>query len=132
MTRISAAIFVFLAAIAPAIAADIAEPNVSVPDANPECMDRNGPDCVLGAQVVPSRVAAPPRTLVAPADPTGVVVVPAPTPLGTIAPPGMIVPQGVVGTPAPAPVTTTTTTVPGTSTVITPASPGVSIISPRR
>ena len=76
MKRIPASIIVFLTAIAPAAAAETTERPQSVPDANPACMQVNGPDCVLRSQVVPPRTAAP----------QGVVVVPTPAPPITAAP----------------------------------------------
>ena len=135
MKRISLSLYVLLAAMGPAVAADTTVRIESVPDANPECMERNGPDCVLRSQVVPPRTATSP----------GVVVVPAPTT------PMTLVPQGAVGVPAPTPSNpaaqdTTTVIMPDSSTFITPGnpsvitpgstvltpSPGSTVIAPRR
>jgi hypothetical protein len=96
-------ISVFLATSVPAMAAETAE---SIPDANPACMERNGPDCVLRSETAPPRVAAP-SPLIPPAatNPSGVVVVPAQP--ATPASPGVVVipapsinPSGVVVVPA--------------------------------
>lgn len=76
MNRIPASIIVFLTAMAPAVAAETTERTESLPDANPACMQVNGPDCVLRSEVVPPRTAAP----------QGVVVVPTPVPPITAAP----------------------------------------------
>jgi hypothetical protein len=148
MKRIGLSAVIFLSAAA-AVAADL-----SLPDANPACMERNGPDCVLGTQViVPSRVAPPSGT---PLPPSGIVVIPAPAPVtapaSTLAAPGTGVPSpGVVvvtpalppGTVSPSALAPAGTVVPQqgvvgapapaatTGNVITP-SQGSTIISPRR
>jgi hypothetical protein len=84
MRQIFALIFAFLTTIAPAVAAETTERNESVPDANPACMDINGPDCVLRSQVVPPRTAAPQGVIVAPAP--APPIVPAPGTSTVIAP----------------------------------------------
>jgi hypothetical protein len=106
MKKIHSSVIVFLASIAPAIAADTTGRMESLPDANPECMQVNGPDCVLRSEFAPPRVTAPPATTT---------------------------PSGVVGMPAPA-TPGTTTIAPGSATVIAPAAPATNstVISPRR
>jgi hypothetical protein len=123
MKRISASTILFLATIAPAVAAETTERNDSLPDSNPECMQVNGPDCVLKSQVVLPRMAAPPVTAV----PPGAVVVPAPTPSGTVAPRGTVAPQGGVVVPATAP---SGTTAQESTNVILPQANRPTIISP--
>lgn len=150
MKRITASIIFLLAGSVPALAAE-----TSLPDAYPSCMDRNGPDCVMGGrQVVPPRAA--PGTPITPTVPTstpgttttpGVVVIapadgtvspgalPAPA-AGTVSPGAPQSPAagtmspGTVTTPGmfgnPAPATDTSTT-----RIITPTQ-GATIISPRK
>jgi hypothetical protein len=85
MKRISASMVVFLAGIAAAVAADPVERAESLPDAYPECMQVNGPDCVLRSQASPARTAAPagtiisPATIVPPGAPAAVTAVPVST-----------------------------------------------------
>lgn len=148
MDRISASTGIFLALVAPVVAAQSSERSESLPDANPACMERNGPDCVLGTQVIPARRAAPPGPGV---PPTGVVVVPSSTvtPPGVAAsgtplprsgvvvivppapatPSGTVIPQGVVGSSSSTSSANSTTAVPAGSTLIAPA--GSTVISPR-
>jgi hypothetical protein len=104
MQRMPIFLIVLLAATAPAIAAETTERRDSLPDANPECMQVNGPDCVLKSEFMPPRVAVPP---------------------------GTVTPSGVVGAPGSAPAVSAT---PGSSAVIAPAAPAPqsTIISPRR
>ena len=159
MKRIFLSVILFLSTLMPAVAAETTDRAESIPDANPACMERNGPDCVLKSQVVPPRVAAPPGSVIPPADSTGVVVIPAP---GTATAPGVVVvpapgdtatirgtanPQGLVGSPAAPPADSATMRgtgnpqgVSGSSapapasgaTVITPSGQGSTVISPRR
>ena len=127
MQRLSASIVLILAAIGPAIAAETTERGESILDAYPECMEVNGPDCVLRSQDRPPLTAAPRGVVIlpAPGSPTaatpGVVVLPAPaSPIA--ATPGVV----VISPPAP-PMDAT----PGTSTIIVPAR-GATLISPRQ
>lgn len=60
-------LFMFAAA---AANAQNTERNVSVPDAVPACMDRNGPDCLLKSETVSPRIGPPPLVVVPPATPT--------------------------------------------------------------
>jgi hypothetical protein len=73
MKQFSAMIILFLVTIGPAAAAETTERMESLPDSHPECMQVNGPDCVLGSPRMSPRVTAPPVTVV----PHGVVVSPA-------------------------------------------------------
>jgi len=57
MKRTSALFIAFLVSTASAIAADV--PPLSPPDANPACMERNGPDCTIKSEGVPRGYAAP-------------------------------------------------------------------------
>ena len=132
MKRISVSIIVFFAVSAPGFAAETSE---SILDANPACMERNGPDCVLQGQVVPRR-AAPATTIV----PPGVVVVPPVTqpvvvaPRGTLPPRGTVPQSGLVGSPeavVPAPTSPAANTF-GSTNVIVPSGQGSTIISPRK
>ena len=75
MKTFTACAFAFCAVIAPAA---IAQPQ-SLPDSNPECMQVNGPDCVLKDSTVPSRISAPRITITPPLPITPVVPVPPPT-----------------------------------------------------
>ena len=68
-------IILFLVTIGPAAAAETTERMESLPDSHPECMQVNGPDCVLGSPRTSPRVTARPVTVV----PAGVVVSPAAT-----------------------------------------------------
>ncbi|MEO8442486.1 MAG: hypothetical protein ABI547_08360, partial [Betaproteobacteria bacterium] len=67
--RIAALFIAFSAAAAPAIAAETTDRNVSVPDAVPACMERNGPDCLLKSDKVTPR-AAPPIAVIHSVTPT--------------------------------------------------------------
>ena len=67
LKRIPVFVCVLLANMGPALAAETTVRIESVPDANPECMERNGPDCVLRSQVVPPRTATQPGGVVGPA-----------------------------------------------------------------
>jgi hypothetical protein len=49
----------------------------SLPDSNPECMQVNGPDCVLRSATVPNRTVAPRAPIVTPLPTTPVIVPPA-------------------------------------------------------
>jgi len=49
----------------------------SLPDSNPECMQVNGPDCVLRSATVPNRTAAPPAPITTPLPPAPVPTAPA-------------------------------------------------------
>ena len=128
MKQITVSVIALFTAIAPAVA--LAQ---SVPDANPECMERNGPDCVLQGQVV-TRRAAPPAEIV----PPGVVVVPPVTPSVVVAPSGTLPPRGtvpssgLVGSPeavVPAPASPAAN-ISGSTNVIVPSGQGSTIISP--
>ncbi len=70
MKRMLTAVMLFVAAIAPAVAAESTERTQSVIDANPACRERTGPDCVLRGVF-----ASPPVILF---EPRGVDVVPTP------------------------------------------------------
>jgi hypothetical protein len=74
MRRIPVAMMALLAVIGNATAAETTDRMESLPDAHPECMQVNGPDCVLNSPYAPPRVAAPAVTQL----PPGVVVSPAP------------------------------------------------------
>jgi hypothetical protein len=117
MKPIAASLALLLAAAAPALAQNT-ERNVSVPDAVPACMERNGPDCVLKSDVVAPRAAAglgvvPPATPVTP--PVEVV------PPGTVGIAPAAPPAGLVGGSAAANVPSQTVTTPsGTTVVVTP------------
>lgn len=73
MMKFYAFVVVFLASIASAIAADSTERGISLHDAYPACMERDGPNCVLREQ---GNQASPPemqnRILVLPSPSTGV------------------------------------------------------------
>lgn len=90
MKRIPASIIVFLATIAPAVAAESTERVGSLPDAYPECMQVNGPDCVIRSQVMPLLTADPQDVLVVPTPAPPIVAAPgtptviAPAPRSTI------------------------------------------------
>jgi hypothetical protein len=73
MRQTSVAMMALLAAIGNATAAETTDRMESPPDAHPECMQVNGPDCVLESPYQPRRVAAPAVTQL----PPGVVVSPA-------------------------------------------------------
>ena len=135
----SASLILFLAAIAPvALAADATTERLeSVPDANPACMDRNGPDCVLKSQIVAPRYAAPPVTAIPP-----VAVPPVGAPMfppqitttdntNVVVPPGstIITPRGATGSTG-STGTTGSTSSTGSATIIAPQ--GSTLISPRR
>ena len=75
--RISSALMMLvLTTIMPAGAADTTERLDSLPDAHPECMQVNGPDCVLRSPTMPSRTA-PPQVTIAPPVAAGTPVAPA-------------------------------------------------------
>jgi hypothetical protein len=91
------------------------ERTLSVPDAVPACMERNGPDCVLKSDVAGPRAAAggnvPPTIPVTPP-----VEVPPPGTVGLVpAAPSTGLPAGAASVPA-----TTVTTPSGTTVVVTP------------
>jgi len=109
MKRIVTAIFILLATGAPVIAAETTERNDSVPDANPECMQVNGPDCVLRSDVMTPRAVAPPLTAIPPAPPVPPVII---APPGTVSPSAMRPSSGVTGSPE--------TVISPSGTVITP------------
>jgi hypothetical protein len=102
----------FLAATMPAVAAETTQHYQSPADANPACMEVNGPECIIQSPVTPSRVAAP-RVIIVPPDTTNST--------GTSTTP-------VTGASNTAP---TGTNAPAAGTAITPAERGVTIISPR-
>ena len=91
MKRTIAPIIFALTAVASAFGAQ------SPLDANPACMEVNGPDCVIQSVIVPQRVTAPPSVITTPA--------PTPAPPVVAAPPGPS--EMVPGTPATAPPGTT-------------------------
>lgn len=82
-TTISTSILFLLAAAAHGQSTDR---NVSVPDAVPACMERNGPDCVLKSDMVaprigpPTVVVAPPATPTTPPDTSGAIATTPTTP----------------------------------------------------
>ena len=115
--RVAAFFIAFSAAAAPAIAAETTDRNVSVPDAIPACMDRNGPDCVLKSEDVTPRVAAPPIVVVPPVSVPPVTAVPADT-SGNVAPSAMRPSTGLMG--AGTVVTPSGNVVSPSGTVITP------------
>ncbi|MCE9641318.1 MAG: hypothetical protein K8S22_14435 [Betaproteobacteria bacterium] len=127
MKPISILVLALFAALAPAVV--LAQ---SVPDANPECMERNGPDCVLPSALVPQR-AGPPIVVVPP-----IVVPPVTPPAGTVSPQATLPPRGtapssgIVGSPEPVPPAAPASTTPGSSNVIVPSGQGSAIISPRK
>jgi hypothetical protein len=131
MQRIPASALIFLASMAPAIAVETRERVESLPDSNPECMEVNGPNCVLRSEVVLPGTATPPGTFA----PLSVIVAPAPAPAPprVEALPGTLAPQGGVIVSAPPP----TAPAPEITTVILPppssgAQGSATIISPRK
>lgn len=130
MKRIIASVIVFLAAGVPGFAAETSE---SIPDAHPECMERNGPDCVLQGQVVPRRAApatiiVPPGVIVAPPIAPPVVV----SPRGALPPLGTLPQSGLVGSPEVIAPTSPAANTSGSTNVIAPSGQGSTIISPRK
>ena len=121
MKRTALSILIFLAAIASTAAAETTDRAESVPDANPECMDRNGPDCLLQGATVPSRMAPPPTVIVIPPVEPPVIVPPAVV---------TVIAPGVPAQSAPLPQTTGAASPP---VKVTPAPPakGSAIIAPR-
>jgi hypothetical protein len=118
MLRIPASVLIFLASIAPTIAAETRERFESLPDSNPECMQVNGPNCVLGSEVVVPRQATPPGTIA----PLSVIVAPTPAPPRAEASPAMPAPPPIMAAPE---ITTVILPPPrtgaqGTATIISP------------
>jgi len=117
MKPFAGSVALMFAIAAPAFAQNT-ERNVSVPDAVPACMERNGPDCVLKSDGVAPRAAA------------GLGVLPPVTP---VTPPVQVPPSGTVGLVPASPATgliggsaaanvpsQTVTTPSGTTVVVTP------------
>ena len=127
--QITVSFFVFLATIFPAAAAETTDRGVGLLDTHPECMERNGPDCVLPAAIAPPRTAAPQGVAVAPPVVPPVIVPPS-VPIETPpAPPITLVP----GIPAPFAPAPPIKNAPSTPTEAGPAQPAQrsTIISPR-
>jgi hypothetical protein len=66
-TTAATSIALLLAAVA--AHAQTTERNLAVPDAVPECMERNGPNCVLKSEVITPRVGPPTITVIPPVTP---------------------------------------------------------------
>lgn len=85
MNLTAASLVAFFTVVAPAVLAQTTNRNLSVPDANPACMERNGVDCVLKSDVVAPRVTAPPSgvtppvTTTSPATPPTIIISPSAT-----------------------------------------------------
>ena len=116
--RVALTCIAMMAATAPAFSAETTDRNISVPDAVPACMERNGPDCLLKSDIVAPRVLAPavsvipPVPTTSPADTSGNIST-APRPPAT----------GLVGSPPTPPSTNanvTTTTTPSGTLIVTP------------